>query len=64
MGFVSARERSSIMTQVNDKAGLLPSLQDGDRKVGFAIVGLGRAGHFHLASLKSLGDLAALKCVL
>lgn len=33
-------------------------------KVGFCIVGLGRAGNFHLASLKSMSDIATLEWVI
>ena len=32
--------------------------------VGFAVVGLGRAGHFHLASMKACSDLATLRWVI
>ena len=33
------------------------------QRVRFAVVGLGRAGHFHMASMKALSDVAELKCV-
>jgi len=34
------------------------------QRVGFAIVGLGRAGHFHLSSMKAVVDIAALRWVI
>ena len=34
-----------------------------NQRVGFAIVGLGRAGHFHLTSMKAVVDIATLRWV-
>lgn len=34
------------------------------RRIGFAVVGLGRAGHFHMASMRALSELAELKWVI
>lgn len=34
------------------------------QRVGFAIVGLGRAGHFHLTSMKAVVDIATLRWVI
>jgi len=44
------------------KATLVSSVADlvHNKRVGFAIVGLGRAGHFHMTSMKALSDLATL----
>ena len=44
-----------------DKAQLAPPSDS--KHVGFAIVGLGRAGHFHLTSMKSMSDSAKLRWV-
>ena len=51
-----------------DKSSLVSKLSTlvaspGDR-VGFAIVGLGRAGHFHLTSMKAMSDIAELVWVI
>uniref|UniRef100_A0A7S3F8J6 Gfo/Idh/MocA-like oxidoreductase N-terminal domain-containing protein n=1 Tax=Haptolina ericina TaxID=156174 RepID=A0A7S3F8J6_9EUKA len=51
-----------------DKSSLVSKLSTlvaspGER-VGFAIVGLGRAGHFHLTSMKAMSDIAELVWVI
>lgn len=54
-----------IMNADTPKATLVSHVSNvvGAKRVGFAIVGLGRAGHFHMASMKALTDLACLQWV-
>ncbi|CAE8642334.1 unnamed protein product [Polarella glacialis] len=45
-------DRSQLVDEVGEEA---------KSKIGFAIVGLGRAGQFHLASIKMISDIATLE---
>ena len=56
--------------EIADKSALVPELgaptspaKSSVKPVGFVIVGLGRAGHFHMTSITHLAGLASLKYV-
>jgi len=50
-------------TTTKDKEALVTKL-GGSKKLGCCIVGLGRAGHFHLESMKALRELCELRWVI